>query len=109
MNESFPSSATVPPAAPSTSTLAVISLIGGIGGWTILPFLGSLVAVICGHMAKSEIKKSNGMIGGNGMATAGLILGYTAIALGFCAACLIILVPILGISIPFLTNNPSAY
>jgi hypothetical protein len=70
-----------------TSTLAIISLIGGITGWTVLPFLGAIVAVITGHMAQSEIKKSGGMITGKGMATAGLILGYLAIAGGLCALC----------------------
>ena len=49
---------TFPPAAPRTSTMAIISLIGGIAGFTFLPFIGSIVAIICGHMAKSEIKKS---------------------------------------------------
>jgi len=29
-------------------------------------------------MAKNEIKKSNGTIGGNGLATAGLVLGISS-------------------------------
>jgi hypothetical protein len=66
------------------STMAIISLIAGITGWTILPLFGSLVAVITGHLAKSEIKKSMGTLGGSGMATAGLVLGYLILALGLC-------------------------
>jgi len=87
--------------------MAIISLIGGITGWTILPFLGSLAAIIFGHIAKSEIKKSAGMLAGNGMATAGLIMGYLSIALGICLICVFIILPLLGIglSIPFLNNN----
>jgi hypothetical protein len=98
---------TVPPSGPRTSTMAIISLIGGITGWTILPFLGSLAAIIFGHIAKSEIKKSGGMLAGNGMATAGLIMGYLSIALGICLICVLIILPLLGIglSIPFLNNN----
>jgi Domain of unknown function (DUF4190) len=98
---------TVPPSGPRTSTMAIISLIGGITGWTILPFLGSLAAIIFGHIAKSEIKKSGGMLAGNGMATAGLIMGYLSIALGICLICVFIILPLLGIglSIPFLNNN----
>ena len=90
-----------------TSTLAIISLIGGITGWTILPFLGAIVAVITGHMAHSEIKKSGGMITGKGMATAGLILGYLAIAGGLCALCFFVILPLLGlgISLPFINNT----
>ena len=98
---------TVPPSGPRTSTMAIISLIGGITGWTILPFLGSIAAIIFGHIAKSEIKKSGGMLAGNGMATAGLIMGYLSIALGICLICVFIILPLLGIglSIPFLNNN----
>jgi hypothetical protein len=89
----------LPPTGPRTSTMAIISLIGGIAGWTVLPFLGSIAAIICGHIAKSEIKKSAGTIGGNGMATAGLILGYLSIALGLCLICVFVILPIVGISI----------
>ena len=95
------------PPAPRTSTLAIISLIGGITGFTVLPFLGSLVAIITGHMAQSEIKKSAGMVTGKGMAIAGLIMGYLVLAGGICALCLIIILPLLGIglSIPFINNS----
>ena len=54
MNQPY---AQLPPTTRS-STLAIISLIGGITGFTVLPFLGAVVAVITGHMAQSEIKKS---------------------------------------------------
>lgn len=52
---------------PRTNTLAVVSLVFGIAG-------GSLVAVILGHIAKGQIRRTGEM--GSGMATAGLILGY---------------------------------
>jgi hypothetical protein len=62
-----------------TSTLAVISLVAGILGWTLLPFLGSLGAIITGHMARSEIRRSAGTIDGNGLAIAGLVLGWGSV------------------------------
>ena len=104
MNQPYP---TIPPAAPSTSTTAIISLIGGIAGFTFLPLLGSIAGIICGHMAKSEIKKSNGLVGGDGMATAGLVLGYLGIALGVCLVCVLVILPLVGIglSIPFISNT----
>jgi hypothetical protein len=80
--------------AQKTSTLAIISLIAGIVGWTVLPLIGSLVAVITGHMAKAEIKEHAGSLGGDGLATAGLVLGYLSLALGLCI-CLIILAAVL--------------
>ena len=84
-----------------TSTNAIVSLIAGIAGWSLLPMLGSIVAIIFGHIAKSEIKKSNGMVTGNGMATAGLILGYVSVALGICLACIWVLVVAGLITLPF--------
>jgi uncharacterized membrane protein len=60
-----------------TSTLAIVSLIAGILGWTLLPLIGSLGAIITGKMARSEIRQSDGRIDGDGMALAGLILGWS--------------------------------
>ena len=68
------------PAKP-TSTTAIASLVSGILGWTFVPVLGSVLAIICGHMARSEIRRSNGTIDGDGMAIAGLVLGYAMLAL----------------------------
>ncbi len=62
-----------------TSTLAVISLVAGILGWTLLPFLGSLGAIITGHMARSEIRRAAGTIDGDGLAIAGLVLGWGSV------------------------------
>lgn len=95
-----------PPVKPN-STLALASLILGIGGWTFIPFLGSIGAIITGHMAKTEIKKSMGGLGGDGMATAGLVLGYAGIVLGLCLCIVIFVLPLLGfaMSIPFLESS----
>lgn len=60
-----------------TSGMAIASLILGLlwlGGF------GSLLAVIFGHCAEGEIRRSNGTVAGKGMAMAGLILGYLGIA-----------------------------
>ncbi len=65
----------------TTSAMAIISLVSGILGWTVLPFLGSIVAVVCGHMARSEIRRAPDRLEGDGLAIAGLILGYAAIAM----------------------------
>ena len=47
-------------------------------GWLIT----AIPAVIFGHIARSKIRKSGGALGGKGIATAGLILGYIALTLG---------------------------
>ena len=74
-----------------TSSLAIISLISGILGWTLLPFLGSIAAVVCGHMARGEIRRAPDRLEGDGLAVAGLVLGYLAIALAVLTVVAIIL------------------
>ncbi len=66
---------------PPNSTLAIISMVAGIIGFVGLPLIGSIAAVICGHLAMNEIKNSQGRLGGKGFATAGLILGYIGLVL----------------------------
>jgi hypothetical protein len=70
-----------PPVVRSTSTLAVVSLVFGIVTWLVLPLVGALVAVVCGHLARAEIRRApEPGLEGDGMALAGLILGYVHLA-----------------------------
>jgi hypothetical protein len=68
------------------SNNAIISLVAGILG-LFIPLVASVVAVITGHMAKREIRTSAGTLGGDGLATAGLILGYAGLVLWLCVIC----------------------
>ena len=72
--------ATSPPldGNPPTSGKAIASLVCGIFTF-FLP--ASIAAIILGHTAHSEIRKSAGRIGGQGIATTGLVLGYLGIAI----------------------------
>lgn len=92
-----------PPAKPN-SNLALASLILGILGWTVIPTIGAIAAIITGHMAKNEIKSSLGALGGDGMATAGLILGYANIAIGVCICLAVAGMMAMGLTIPFLNQ-----
>ena len=74
-----------------TSALAIISLVAGILGWTLLPFLGSIGAIITGHMARGEIRRSNGALGGDGLALIGLVLGWLSVASSVLGSLLIFL------------------
>ena len=69
------------PAPRQTSTLAILALVAGILGWTLLPFLGSLGGIIFGHMARGEIRRSNGQLDGDGLAVTGLVLGWINVLL----------------------------
>jgi hypothetical protein len=76
----------------TTSTLAVISLVAGILGWTLLPWLGSIGAIITGHMARSEIRRSAGAIDGNGLAIAGLVLGWGSVIVTILGVLLVVMI-----------------
>ncbi|KAF1702245.1 DUF4190 domain-containing protein [Pseudoxanthomonas suwonensis] len=67
---------------PKTSPLAITSLVTGLLGWTLMPVLGSLVAIVTGHMARAEIRRSAGALDGDGLATVGLVLGWLPLMLG---------------------------
>jgi type IV pilus assembly protein PilA len=62
-----------------TSGKALASLLTGIFGLILFPI--AIGAIILGHMSRSEIRKSNGRLKGDGMATAGLVMGYGALAI----------------------------
>ncbi len=68
------------PVRPTCST-ATISLVFGILSWFALPFIGAVIAIVCGHMARSEIRRAPGGMEGDGLAVGGLILGYLHLAL----------------------------
>lgn len=61
--------------------LAVASLVMGILGLILIGPLGSIPAVVSGHVALARIKKNPEGLDGDGLALAGLILGYVQIGL----------------------------
>ena len=67
---------------PRTSGTAIASMVFGILSWCVLPFIGSILAIVFGHSARNEIRRAPpGTIEGDGFATAGLILGWTHLLL----------------------------
>lgn len=59
-----------------TAPLAIWSLVLGVLSLFCLGVVTGIPAVICGHIARSNVRKSQGTLLGSGMALAGLILGY---------------------------------
>jgi hypothetical protein len=90
-----PAVQTQPSTAPATytgetNTLAVVSLISGIVSWFAVPLIGGVVAVVTGHMAKREIRRTGEK--GETFATVGLVLGYLHLAVVLLIAALVVLV-----------------
>jgi ABC-type Fe3+ transport system permease subunit len=63
-----------PPA--STNSLARASLVLGVAEFFTMG-LTAIPAIICGHMAKKEMRQTGQR--GDGLATSGLVLGYMAV------------------------------
>jgi uncharacterized membrane protein len=67
------------PATSKTNGFAVASLVCGLVG--LLCGLGAILAIIFGFVARSQIRRSQGLEKGGGMAVAGIVLGFIYIAL----------------------------
>lgn len=68
----------LPPAVvPETSGKAIASLVCGI--INIFPLF--VIAVVLGHLSLSDIRKSGGRLKGQGLAIAGLVLGYLGVVI----------------------------
>lgn len=78
------------PTPQRSNGLAVASLICGIAGLVIIPFLASVAAVITGHLGLNQTKRDS-TLGGRGMAIAGLVLGYIGIAFSILLGALMLL------------------
>jgi hypothetical protein len=60
-------------------------------------FIGSIVAVVTGHMGRKQINEGGGLQEGGNLAMAGLIMGYAGLAANVLMICLII-VGVLGLA-----------
>jgi hypothetical protein len=90
MNEPISQPPTDAPPQPSlpTSGLATASLVAGIAGFVMLPVLASIVALWAGYAARKETRSQPPRASGDGMATAGIVMGYIQLALaGIAALC----------------------
>jgi len=70
-----------------TSTMAIVSLIAGILGFVMFPVIGSIVALITGYAARKETRAVPPTAGGDGLATAGIIMGWIQIVLTVVGVC----------------------
>jgi hypothetical protein len=77
-----------PPYAPGTNTMAILALV--------FAFIFSPVAIVLGHLAKKQIRQTGEQ--GEGLATAGLWLGYIFTGLGvlICAIYVIVAIVFVG-------------
>ncbi|MCP5099699.1 MAG: DUF4190 domain-containing protein [Chloroflexi bacterium] len=53
-------------------------------------FVGSIVAIVTGHMGRKQIKEGGKLEEGDSLALAGIIMGYAGIAVNVLMICLIV-------------------
>jgi hypothetical protein len=75
-----PPPAPVLPSVPS-SGLAVASLVSGVAGLTLLPIVGGVLAIVLGYMARREIRQRPDEVSGDGLALAGIVMGWISVGL----------------------------
>lgn len=73
------------------SPLAVVSLVCGILGVVPFTLVASVIAVVTGHLARAEIGRAPERFDGDGMAVAGLVLGYLVIGVSVLAVLVFVL------------------
>jgi hypothetical protein len=78
-------------AVSQTEDKAVISLVLGILSLVGLSILGGIPAIILGKMSRNNIRASSGRLTGEGMATAGMVLGWISVGLAVLFLLLIVL------------------
>ncbi len=98
----------MPPAESQTDRRAVFSLVLGILSITCFWILAGIPAIILGHISYSAIRKSMGRLKGEGLAIAGLIMGYASTLLGLPVFLIIAAILIPNILRARITANESA-
>ena len=88
-----------PAAVLPTSGLALASLIAGILGFTAFPVVGMLVALITGYMARQETRAIPPTASGDGLATAGIVMGWIQAGLILVAFCCVAAFLVFGLGI----------
>ena len=74
-NQSPPSRSQPYPKEDQTNVLAVVSLISSLLSWVLIPVIGAIVGVVCGHIARGQLRYQPNE-SSNIMALLGLIIGY---------------------------------
>ncbi|GLW64607.1 hypothetical protein Arub01_28510 [Actinomadura rubrobrunea] len=93
----------VPPASAHTNGVAVASLVLGVIGF-LLCGLTSIPAIICGHVATSQIKRTGEQ--GRGLAIGGLVLGYLVTLLWIVY---LVLIAFYGVTVWSMNSGGSSY
>jgi hypothetical protein len=95
----------IAPLRAPTSGLALTSVILGASS-LFFCILTGIPAICFGHVARSEIRRSYGKLSGDGMAIAGLVLGYLSVAMTVLVGVFVMFFAgVLGVTVPKLVEE----
>jgi Domain of unknown function (DUF4190)/zinc-ribbon domain len=86
------------PALPQTDDKALISLVLGVLSLISFSILAGIPAIILGKMSRENIRASSGRLTGEGMATAGRVMGWVSVGLAGVFLLIILLIVIFAIA-----------
>ena len=75
---------------PETSGKAVASLVCSIAGFMFCFFVGQIIGIVLGNSALTDIRASRGRLGGDGLAKAGIIVGWIGLGIDILIVLMII-------------------
>ena len=64
-----------------TDGMCIASLVMGVGAFLVCPLVFAVLAVIFGYLGRRNVEESRGSLEGEGLALAGIILGWINIAI----------------------------
>jgi hypothetical protein len=85
------------PAAPTTSTNAVIGLVLAIVSWAVCPIIAAVAALVLARSSSKEIAASAGRVTGAGLNTATRIIAWINIGVSIVAGVVIAILAIFGV------------
>jgi hypothetical protein len=93
------------PQVAETNAWAIVSLVASILSWVGLFGIGGIVGLVCGIIARNQIRDSAGRQTGDGLAIAGIVLGGINVVIS-CIGLLCVFVALAGMfSMPFMYNG----
>lgn len=100
----FPPNHALPVVAPQyvvapTEDKAIISMILGILALVSFSILAGIPAIILGKMSRDNIRASSGRLSGEGMATAGIVMGWVSVGIVGVAVLAVLIVIILAAAV----------
>ena len=81
---------------PESNSKATAALVLGIAGLVVCPLICSVIGLVLGYQARSEIDASGGMQTGRGNAIAGIVLGWIGVGLSALGIAFLIVVAIVA-------------